>query len=340
MTPPAATPGPLTVPPTLRPVDLYQEFVDLNLGILIQEAETALGVRVTGLRAPETRSDVGPGSAATALPPDLVRFLAPSEVSTWMRLAQLQATVREGLLVGLLGLQRRRVKDLLDFRPPAPAEARSIWFLWSLTFCPSNLSSSFHILSWGFFNTLDTGHIRLFELDRVRKGFVGCRFRQTRGVAMTRSRSRIKKSLEYLSPVGDAWNPLAEAERVLLAQERAAERVRRQEASRDRQALRRQAQIVARRARKVSKTAADARSAGHKLEAASRVAFRVALAGEKREARRRTKAEFIRDVVNLHQLGRNQTEIAVALGVDQPRVALVLTRLGFRTYRKHRFGGD
>ena len=41
----------------------------------------------------------------------------------------------------------------------AKTNLRSIWFLWSLTFCPGNLRDSFHLQTWGYYNTEYVGAI-------------------------------------------------------------------------------------------------------------------------------------------------------------------------------------
>lgn len=50
---------------------------------------------------------------------------------------------------------------------------RSVWFLWSLTFCPSNLRDSFHLQTWGYYNTEFTGPVadacRASALHRLKK---------------------------------------------------------------------------------------------------------------------------------------------------------------------------
>ena len=50
---------------------------------------------------------------------------------------------------------------------------RSVWFLWSLTFLPSNLRDSFHLQTWGYYNTEFTGPVadacRASALHRLKK---------------------------------------------------------------------------------------------------------------------------------------------------------------------------
>lgn len=73
---------------------------------------------------------------------------SPAEVSRW--LAALQAHYRADLLasLGIPVWTQRRGEQTPTVRA---CTARLIWQLWSMTFRPSNLSSLFHIATWGRF---------------------------------------------------------------------------------------------------------------------------------------------------------------------------------------------
>lgn len=69
---------------------------------------------------------------------------------------------------------------------------RSVWFLWSLTFCPSNLRDSFHLQTWGYYNTEFTGPVadacRASALHRLKK--VHTHRKKTRSEKQKETRAR------------------------------------------------------------------------------------------------------------------------------------------------------
>lgn len=72
-----------------------------------------------------------------------------SEARAWLAAARAVLGVC-GL--ALLGLNPQSVQDWLAGAPIRPALCRLIWHAWSLTHCPSNLSTFYHWATWGRFN--------------------------------------------------------------------------------------------------------------------------------------------------------------------------------------------
>lgn len=312
---------------------VYHSFVNKTLGPLFQEAEARFGVKVTPIEV--VRSSLRrSGRPPPGTPPvALSRFIQASSVATWMRLAQMLTVTSPAMLGELLGFCSFRVQELLQFKVPTLAESRSIWTLWSLTFCPSNVSSVFHALTWGFFNDKDTGHIRLFELDRVRRGFEDCEFAPSTPIHLVPRIRKIDGCLEYrsrrtvenLQVVEEvraqriAKRLEEKAARAAIVEAKRVERVRLKEAK--------HAEVEARRAQRAAHAASIR---------ASRDAKKAAIA-ERKAQKKKAAEDLVKRVVDLYRQGKLHREIAEMAGVDQPRVAVILHRKGLRRYKAYKF---
>lgn len=95
------------------------------------------------------------------------------------------------------------------------SNARTIWLVWSLSFCPSNLSHVFHLTTWGVFNDEYKGHTadihragyeknlrkKLCSVQKKKKSSmkIGEKITTTRKARL----SKLPLSLRSLAP----WNP-------------------------------------------------------------------------------------------------------------------------------------
>lgn len=91
-------------------------------------------------------------SKLNAFNPNQLTYLSvirPSDSALWGWVKQLRKRVG---IVGLvaLGIPHGLAKGGNGFR--YGTDARLVFYLWSALFCPSNLSSAFHLATWGRFN--------------------------------------------------------------------------------------------------------------------------------------------------------------------------------------------
>lgn len=101
----------------------------------------------------------------------------PSKVAVWAMATQLSGILGAETLGRLTGINLGKF-TLLETRTITldNAETRSLWLLWSLIMCPSNLANTFHLETWGYFNPNDDLWIKKFEKERVRRGFADAVF--------------------------------------------------------------------------------------------------------------------------------------------------------------------
>lgn len=81
----------------------------------------------------------------------LARICIPSEGEARVWLTSLVSCIGEGGLV-VFGLGRDRIAFWLAGGSIKLCSRRTIWLVWSMTHCPTNLSSAFHFATWGRFN--------------------------------------------------------------------------------------------------------------------------------------------------------------------------------------------